>query len=171
MRNEAFGRLLYLIVNTCFAKVRGNSTFCFRYLKTISGRPCGGDWAAHPFCRYTHAHYSARQLIPHCMSASRRNSQWLRTIRRTVASVQGHKQFPEHGCYTRRCSEHGSCNEHRGHGQCAQRISLGPKYPSQVRSFFLLLLQLSLIFSFLQKRVRAPPPGQSPSFTRSRISI
>ena len=56
MRNELFGRLLYLIVNACFAKVRRSlktlprvftST---RHTSKISGHRCGSGSVARPFC-------------------------------------------------------------------------------------------------------------------------
>ena len=54
MRNEVFGRLLYLLVNTLFAKV------CASFMAWLplvlpdfafSGLLCGFDWVAHPFYR------------------------------------------------------------------------------------------------------------------------
>ena len=54
MRNELFGRLLYLIVNTCFAKVcKKNIDFCIqsprlRRQLVISGHRCGSGSVAHP---------------------------------------------------------------------------------------------------------------------------
>jgi hypothetical protein len=48
VRNELFGRLLYLIVNTFFAKV-GQIPFSYRVplIQEYSGLPCGSDWLAH----------------------------------------------------------------------------------------------------------------------------
>ena len=55
MRNEVFGRLLYLLVNTLFAKVRAIFMSLLFLLFTPdftpSGLPCGFVWVARPFCR------------------------------------------------------------------------------------------------------------------------
>jgi hypothetical protein len=53
MRNEVFGRLLYLLVNTLFAKVRTNSwrdILILTYFRS-SGLLSGFVWVARPFCR------------------------------------------------------------------------------------------------------------------------
>ncbi|SRR6266404_1564223 len=55
MRNELFGRFLYLIVNTCFAKVGTalvQPLFLFWCLSFISGPRYGGGWVARLFFRY-----------------------------------------------------------------------------------------------------------------------
>lgn len=53
MRNEVFGRLLYLLVNTLFAKVGiGFLDFSFWLtLEFLSGLLCGSAWVAHQFYR------------------------------------------------------------------------------------------------------------------------
>ena len=83
VRNEFFGRILYLFVNTCFAKV---SVTLSVYL--------------------THAHYgempvdsSVVQARMHiCLATSRRHSQWLRTLWRVLARPEGRQQFPSSCC-------------------------------------------------------------------------
>jgi hypothetical protein len=56
MRNEVFGRMLYLIVNTCFAKVcAADSHLCYRDSQLRSGRRYGGDSVALLFFRYEHS--------------------------------------------------------------------------------------------------------------------
>jgi hypothetical protein len=57
MRNELFGRFLYLFVNACFAKVTISMfwpLFLIRYSSIISGHPYGGDSVARLFFRYFH---------------------------------------------------------------------------------------------------------------------
>lgn len=65
MRNEIFGRVLYLVVNTLFAKVHiGDFPPLFLETHTAhSGHHCGGDWAVPPFFRYVYA------CSPGCLSS------------------------------------------------------------------------------------------------------
>ena len=54
MRNEVFGRLLYLFVNTLFAKVCASFMACLSLFLpdfAFSGLLYGFDWVARPFYR------------------------------------------------------------------------------------------------------------------------
>jgi hypothetical protein len=70
MRNELFGRFLYLFVNTCFAKVNKYLSQCFTghclslsiHHFSISGHPYGGDLAARLFFRYIHPTHSSSRV-------------------------------------------------------------------------------------------------------------
>ncbi len=64
MRNEIFGRILYFVVNFCFAKVSYNSSeHSFEFDLTFapySGHQSGGVWVAPLSCRWV--------VFRHCIS-------------------------------------------------------------------------------------------------------
>ena len=139
MRNELFGRFLYLFVNACFAKV----TFpmflplsLIRFSLIISGHPYGGDLVARLFFRYSTSAYSQADCAssPHNgIAASRRHSQRMCFIRYWLAYPQGREHLPKSFrqqhfdpcCW----GGHQRCHHH----QFPERSPLCEEYPPQVR--------------------------------------
>ena len=96
MRNEVFGRLLYLFVNTCFAKVSGlliAKIFQLTYPVATIMVSLGLHIRLTSMSSAILQRGGSAVLI--CTTASWRYSQRLRTLWRYLAPVQSRQQFSE----------------------------------------------------------------------------
>lgn len=121
MRNELFGRLLYLFVNTCFAKASSlHDHFLAQFADT------------------THFMTVASALVQIGLhigpAASRRHPLRLRHVGLRLAHLQSDPDLHRPQGKPRCGAHHGGDYKPRGSNQYRECLPLGPEYPSQVCS-------------------------------------
>jgi hypothetical protein len=113
MRNEVFGRILYLIVNTLFAKVT-----LFKFLVWMG-----------PYV-YSVATFVVSPWLHFSPPAFGRYPLWLRAFRLYLAIAECHRQFPKSSYHGQLGSNFWYHNELRCNDQCAQCLPMGSQHPS-----------------------------------------
>lgn len=118
MRNELFGRFLYLIVNTLFAKVSADRP------RTIT---------LYLLCAFP----VDTTMVPAGMhvgaATSRRDSLRMRDFGLCMADISSHPHFHQPQRQSRRGSHNGGHYQSGGRNKYSERIPLGQEYASQVR--------------------------------------
>lgn len=118
MRNELFGRLLYLIVNTLFAKVSGIAGLLPSNLPTAFTLTV--DSALVPLGLYV------------CIAALRGHPFWLRYFGIRLVNFQSHVDLHRPQGKPRCCTSHGCYHQYLGGYQHCECVSLGAEHSSQV---------------------------------------